>query len=64
MPTRPTTADDEPVWTLLLFGALLWLGVAVLVGVVIGRSIRLADEGSPQTGVDAVLTTARLTGLR
>ena len=37
-----------------------WMGIALLVAVIIGRGIRLADRRSPGTGVSPVLTTADL----
>jgi hypothetical protein len=54
-------ADDGQVWmTWVLGGLAVWLVVAFLVAVVIGRSIRLADRRSPNVAVDGVLTTADL----
>lgn len=40
-----------------MLAALAWLSIGLLVAVGVGRSIRLADERSPGTGVPAVLTT-------
>jgi hypothetical protein len=37
-----------------------WIGIALLVAVIIGRGIRLADRRSPGTGVNPGLTTADL----
>jgi hypothetical protein len=49
------------VWWLWVVGGLVvWLVVAAVLGLVIGRSIRLADSRSPGTG--ATLTTADLPG--
>jgi hypothetical protein len=54
-------ADDGQVWmTWVLGGLAVWLVVAFLVAVVIGRSIRLADRRSLNMAVDDVLTTAHL----
>jgi hypothetical protein len=57
-------ADEGTAWWLwLLAGLGLWSVLAILVAVVIGRGISLADRRSPGTG--AVLTTADLpTALR
>jgi hypothetical protein len=53
-------ADGEHVWWLWVVGGLVvWLVVALLVGILIGRGIRLADRHSPGTG-GAPLTTADL----
>ena len=41
--------------TALALGAVVWLAVGLLVAVGIGRSIRLADERRPGTGLSAVL---------
>ena len=36
------------MWTALLLGAVIWTAVALLVAVVVGRGIRIADErGAP-----------------
>ncbi|PWW21819.1 hypothetical protein JD79_00960 [Geodermatophilus normandii] len=43
-------------------GLAVWVVVAVALGVVLGRGIRLADRYSPGTGVDRPLTTAALGG--
>jgi hypothetical protein len=52
-------ADEGIVWWLWVLGGLLgWLVVALLVGLVIGRGIRMADRETPDTG--ALLTTADL----
>ena len=32
------------MWSVLLLGAVVWTAVALLVAVVVGRGIRLADE--------------------
>jgi hypothetical protein len=54
-------ADDGQVWVMWVLGGLaVWLVVAFLVAVVIGRGIRLADRRSPATAAGAVLTTADL----
>jgi hypothetical protein len=43
------------VWWLWIVGGLtIWLVVGLLFAVVVGRGIRLADERSPDTGVDPV----------
>jgi hypothetical protein len=55
------SADDHGVWWHWVVGGLVvWLVVAVLLALVIGRGIRLADRRSPGTG--APLTTADLPG--
>jgi hypothetical protein len=57
VPAGSTAADGGVV--MWLVGALgIWLVLALLVGVVIGRGTRLADERAVGTGVDAVLTPA------
>jgi hypothetical protein len=54
-------ADEGSVWWLWVLGGLaVWTVVAVLLGIIVGRGIRLADRRSPGTGVDDVLTTADL----
>jgi hypothetical protein len=50
------------VWTWIVGGLAVWVVVAVALGVVLGRGIRLADRNSPGTGVDRPLTTAALGG--
>jgi hypothetical protein len=50
------------VWTWIVGGLAVWVVVAVVLGVVLGRGIRLADRNSPGTGVDRSLTTAALGG--
>ncbi|MGY1604664.1 hypothetical protein [Geodermatophilus sp. SYSU D00815] len=55
------SADDHSVWMLWALGGLtVWLVVALLVGLVVGRGIRLADRRSADEG--AVLTTADIPG--
>ena len=56
----PAAADDIPVWTWVVGGLAAWVVVAVVLGVVVGRGIRLADQRSPGTGIDRPLTTATL----
>jgi hypothetical protein len=52
-------ADEASVWWLWVLGGLVvWLLVALLVGMVIGRSIRIADARTSPTGVP--LSTADL----
>jgi hypothetical protein len=52
-------ADEGSVWWLWVLGGLVvWLAVALLVGIVIGRGIRIADGRTPNSGV--ALTTADL----
>jgi hypothetical protein len=52
-------ADEGSVWWLWVLGGLVgWLAVALIVGIVIGRGIRIADGRTPNTGVP--LTTADL----
>ncbi len=46
------------VWTWIVGGIAVWVVVSVAFGVVVGRSIRLADRSSPGTGVEQPLTTA------
>src|SRR4051794_17803504 len=54
-------ADDGQVWVMWVLGGLaVWLVVAFLVAVVIGRGIRLADHRSPATAAGAVLTAGYL----
>ena len=60
MPIPSTPAEKKDVWTVLLLGAVVWTAVALLVAVVVGRGVRLADERAPGTGLDAVLTTESL----
>jgi hypothetical protein len=60
----PGPADDVPVETALALTAVVWVGIALLVAVVVGRSIGLADERAVGTGVDAELTTAALVSTR
>ena len=56
---RLPTADNDTVWWVWVLGALVvWALVAVVVGVLIGRGIRLADQRSP-----SMLTTADLPGV-
>ncbi|GAB3321501.1 hypothetical protein GCM10027451_43070 [Geodermatophilus aquaeductus] len=50
------------MWTWIVGGLAVWVVVAVALGVVLGRGIRLADRNSPGTGVDRPLTTAALGG--
>ena len=55
------TADGCLVWWIWVVGGLaVWLVLATVVGLLIGRSVRLADRRSPGTGV--ALTTADLPG--
>jgi hypothetical protein len=58
--TSAAAATDEGTawWLWILGGLAVWIVVAVLLAVVIGRGIRLADRRSP--GTDAPLTTADL----
>jgi hypothetical protein len=54
-------ADEGTVWWLWVLGGLVvWTVVAVLLALVVGQGIRLADRRSPGAGVDDVLTTADL----
>jgi hypothetical protein len=54
-------ADDQLVWWHWVVGVLVvWVAIAVVLALVIGRGIRLADRRSPGTGV--ALTTADLPG--
>jgi hypothetical protein len=46
----------------ILGGVVAWVLVAAAVAVVLGRSVRMADERSPGTGVDRPLTTADIPG--
>ncbi|WP_093577604.1 hypothetical protein [Geodermatophilus amargosae] len=48
------------MWTWIVGGLAVWVVVAVALGVVLGRGIRLADRSSPGTGGDRPLTTAKL----
>ena len=58
---RSQTADIDNVWWVWVLGAVaVWAVVAIVVGVVIGRGIRLADQRSPSAA--SVLTTADLPG--
>ena len=59
-------ADTSSVWWLWVVGGVAaWLALALLLAIVVGRSIRLADRRSPGTGENVVLTTADLEpGLR
>ncbi|MGY1774417.1 hypothetical protein ACI8AV_01020 [Geodermatophilus sp. SYSU D00804] len=50
------------MWTWIVGGLAAWVVVAVALGVVLGRGIRLADRRSPGTGVGEPLTTAALGG--
>jgi hypothetical protein len=47
-------------WPWVVGGLATWIVLALLLAVVVGRSIRLADLRSSGTGEDAVLTTADL----
>jgi hypothetical protein len=49
---RPT-ADEEHVWWWLAMGLIVWVGLAVLAGVVVGRAIRIADVRSSGAVPDA-----------
>lgn len=54
----PEPADDHRVWWLWVVGGLVaWIVVACALAVIIGRSVRLADQRS---GAPAVLTTANV----
>lgn len=44
----------------ILGGLTVWLALAFVLAVVVGRGVRLADRRSPGTGVESVLTTADL----
>lgn len=46
----------------MLGGLVAWVALALLMAVVVGRGIRLADERSPGTGAERPLTTADLPG--
>jgi hypothetical protein len=46
------------VWTWIVGGVAAWVVVAVVVGVVLGRGIRLADGRSPATGAERPSTAA------
>ena len=46
------------VWTLVTLAALAWLSIGLLVAVGVGRSIRLADERTLDSGVHPVQPTA------
>ncbi|MGY1831703.1 hypothetical protein ACI8AA_14925 [Geodermatophilus sp. SYSU D01180] len=50
------------MWTWIVGGLAAWVVVAVALGVVLGRGIRLADRRSPGTGVEEPLTPALLGG--
>ncbi|MGY1779806.1 hypothetical protein [Geodermatophilus sp. SYSU D01036] len=50
------------MWTWIVGGLAAWVVVAVALGVVLGRGIRLADRRSPGTGVEKPLTPAALGG--
>ncbi|MGR7024964.1 hypothetical protein [Geodermatophilus sp. URMC 62] len=52
------------MWTWIAGGLAAWVVVAVALGVVLGRGIRLADERSPGTGAGRRLTTASLSDPR
>ncbi|SDC39243.1 hypothetical protein SAMN05660690_1241 [Geodermatophilus telluris] len=56
-------ADDVTVWTWIVGGLVVWALVAAVLGVVIGRSIRLADVRSPGTPVDRPLPAAASDGV-
>ena len=58
MPGVPT-AEDGRVWILLTL-AVAWLVLSVAVAMLLGRSVRVADERSAGTGVHRPLTTAAL----
>jgi hypothetical protein len=52
------SADGETVWWLWVVGVLAaWTGIALIVAVIVGRGIRLADLRSSGAGADSVLTT-------
>jgi hypothetical protein len=54
-------ADHLCVWWVWVVGGVaVWLGVGLLVGVVIGRGVRMADGRSPGTGLRPWMTTADL----
>jgi hypothetical protein len=56
---RRAAADDHLVWWVWVLGVLAgWLLVATVIGVVIGRGIRLADRRT--SGIGAPMTTADL----
>lgn len=58
----PIPADRENVWWVWVLGAVVvWTSAAAVVGVVVGRGIRLADQRRP--GAASVLTTADVPGL-
>ncbi len=44
------------MWTWIVGGVAVWVVVAVVVGIVLGRGIQLADRRSPGTGADRPLT--------
>ena len=46
------------MWTLLLAVGLAWVPLSLIAGVVIGRSVRLADERFPGRGAQRPLTPA------
>ncbi|MGY1795489.1 hypothetical protein ACI796_16075 [Geodermatophilus sp. SYSU D00525] len=52
------------MWTWIVGVLAAWVVVAVVLGVVLGRGIRLADRRSPGTGVEEPLTPAVLGGAR
>ena len=52
-------AENQRVWILLTLGV-AWLVLSVAAAVLLGRSVRIADERSPGTGVQRPLTTAAL----
>jgi hypothetical protein len=59
--SAPAPADDQLVWWHWVVGVLVvWVAIAVVLALVIGRGIRLADRRSSGTGV--ALTTADLPG--
>jgi hypothetical protein len=52
------------VWALWVLGGIVgWTLLAFLVAIVVGKSIRLADERSPGTGVERPLSSADIPGL-
>lgn len=56
---------DTDVWTVLLLLLVVpWVAVSVPLAVVLGRSVRLADERATGTGAGGALSPAALTGAR
>jgi hypothetical protein len=54
-------ADGARVWTWVVGGFAVWAVLAVVLGLVIGKGIHLADRSSPATGQRGTLAIAALT---